>query len=193
MAADVLRITLRLRTIEHLFTDPDLSPFDPYYAPTSFAAGMDYVVGEMQRSPRTRRTELTVLLPPHQIEPDLQQRTRVAIGRYAEAWATSERQQLAVEFQRAWQVTFLAVAFFAVANLITIAYNRQGEILGASGIALDVMTEGLGVAAWVALWWPLDQLMHALWQRRLDSRAYEELNTVAVRILPDPDAPPAEG
>jgi hypothetical protein len=36
-----LHVTLRLKTIDHLFEEPDLSPFDPYYAPYSFAAGID--------------------------------------------------------------------------------------------------------------------------------------------------------
>jgi hypothetical protein len=193
VAGDVLRVTLRLKTIDHLFEEPDLSPFDPYYAPYSFAAGMDYLVGEMQRSPRAQRTELTVLLPPGTIAPGLEGRTHEAITRYAEAWAMSERQQLAVEFRRARQVVVLAACFFIVANLLTILYSRHGENLGVSEIALDVMMEGLGVAAWVALWWPLDQLMHALWQRRLDEQAYRELQSIDLRLLPDPDPPRAKG
>ena len=81
MANDTLCVTLRLKTIDHLFAEPDLSPFDPYYAPYSFAAGIDYLIGEMQRRPRARRTELTVLLPPDQIaaDPGLEARTREAI------------------------------------------------------------------------------------------------------------------
>ena len=103
-------MTLRLKSIEHLFTEPDLSPFDPYYAPYSFAAGMDYLVGEMQRRPGTTRTELTVLLPPDQIEaqPGLEARTREAIERYAEAWASSARQTQDIEGNRARRVLGVA-------------------------------------------------------------------------------------
>ena len=99
MANDTLCVTLRLKTIDHLFTEPDLSPFDPYYAPYSFAAGIDYFIGEMQRRPSATHTELTVLLPPDQIaaDPGLEARTREAIGRYAEAWASSARQTEDIE------------------------------------------------------------------------------------------------
>jgi hypothetical protein len=189
VAANTLQVTLRLKTIDHLFEEPDLSPFDPYYMPYSFAAGMDYLVGEMQRSPRVPRTELTVLLPPSAIDVGLAERTRVAIGRYAEAWAMSAKQQRAIDFWRARQVLVVAALFFAVANLVYLQYYRSGEILGASGIAVEVMAEGLGLAAWVALWWPLDQLMHAWWQRRLDEDAYQELRSIDLRLLPDPDPP----
>ena len=33
MGDDTLRVTLRLKAIDDLFRDPDLSPFDPYYCP----------------------------------------------------------------------------------------------------------------------------------------------------------------
>ena len=180
-----------MKTIEQLFAEPDLSPFDPYYAPYSFAAGMDYVVGEMQRRPRATRTELTVLLPPDQIEaqPGLEARTREAIGRYAEAWATSARQTQDIEGGRARRVLGVAALFFAVANLIYLWYGRTGAVLGVSGLLLDGAVEGLGVASWVVIWWPLDQLLHASWQHRLDERAYRTLQSIHLRVLPDPHPP----
>lgn len=74
MPDDILRVTLRLKAIDDLFRDPDLSPFDPYYSPATCVAGMDYLVGEMQRRPGDTPTELTILLPPEQLAacPDLE-------------------------------------------------------------------------------------------------------------------------
>jgi len=190
VADDTLRVTLRLMSIEHLFAEPDLSPFDPYYAPYSFAAGIDYLIGEMQRRPSATRTELTVLLPPEQIEeePGLEARTREAIGRYAEAWATSARQTQDIEAIRARRVLGVAALFFAVANFVYLWYGRTESMLGTSGLLLDVAVEGLSVASWVVIWWPLDQLLHASWQHRLDERAYRSLQDIHLRILPDPTA-----
>jgi hypothetical protein len=194
VADDTLRVTLRLKTIEHLFAEPGLSPFDPYYAPYSFAAGMDYLVGEMRRRPGATRTELTVLLPLDQIEaqPGLEARTREAIGRYAEAWASSARQTQDIEGITARRVLAVAALFFVVANLVYLWYGRTGSILGVSGIVVDVAVEGLGVASWVVIWWPLDQLMHASWQHRLDERAYRTLQGIHLRILPDPTGHPQQ-
>jgi hypothetical protein len=191
MANDTLNVSLRLKSIEHLFEEPDLSPFDPYYAPYSFAAGIDYLIGEMQRQPRATRTELTVLLPPDQIaaDPGLEARTRVAIGRYAEAWATSAQQTHAISGIRARRVLGVAALFFAVANLFYLWYGRTGgSVFGVSGILLDVAVEGLSVASWVAVWWPLDQLLHANWQLRLDEDSYRMLQGLSLRVLPDPTA-----
>lgn len=189
MAKDPLRVTLRLKSIDDLFDEPDLSPFDPYYAQYSFAAGMDYLVGEMQRSPGAKRTELTVLLPPDQIDPGLEERTRVAIDRYATAWGASARQTREVERYKTFRVAGVALLVFFIANFLYLRYGQTGSILGASGILTDVLVEGLSIASWVVLWWPLDQLLHVGWQHYLDERAYHALKDINLRILPDPNPP----
>lgn len=188
MSGHALHVTLRLKTIDHLFEEPDLSPFDPYYAPYSFSAGVDYLVGEMRRSPGARSTELTVLLPPGAIAPGIEPRTREAIGRYAEAWANSARQERTIELLQARRVLIVTLLFFVVANIITIQHSRTEAVLGLSGLWVDVLVEGLSIASWVALWWPLDQLMHAVWLQRQDERAYQALRGIDLRILPDPAA-----
>jgi len=43
------------------------------------------------------------------------------------------------------------------------------------------------VAAWVAIWWPLDQLLHASWQLRLVERSYRTLQGIHLQVLPDPN------
>jgi hypothetical protein len=194
VADDILCVTLRLKTIDHLFEEPDLSPFDPYYAPYSFAAGMDYLIGEMQRRPTATRTELTVLLPPGQIgaEPGLEARTREAIGRYAGAWANSARQRQDIEGIWGRRVLGIAALFFAVANFVYLWYGQTESVLGVSGILLDVAVEGLSVASWVVIWWPLDQLLHANWQLRRDERSYRTLQGIHLQILPDPTAQPRQ-
>jgi hypothetical protein len=193
MPDDCLRVTLRLKAIDDLFRDPDLSPFDPYYSPTTCVAGMDYLVAEMQRRPGDTPTELTVLLPPDQIAacPDLEARTRAAIARYSEAWASTTRQSRDVETYKTKRVAGVAVLIFLVANLLFIWYGRTGSILGVSNILLDVMMDGLSITSWVAIWWPLDQLLHARWQSQQDENAYHSLQGISLRILPDPTPPEA--
>jgi hypothetical protein len=187
MSDDTLRLTLRLKTIDDFFAMPDLSPFDPCYAPYSVMAGIDYVLGEMQRTPHVKRIDLTILLPPAQVlaAPDLETRTREAIGRYAAARMSATAQARAVELRTARTVGGIAVVFFVVAHLLQYHYSRAGSIFGESGAAVDVLMEGISVGAWVALWWPLD-LLYQQWQSRGQMRAYRALPHIDLRIVPDP-------
>jgi hypothetical protein len=194
-----LPIALRLKRIDDLFAAPDLTPFDPAFAPSSFGPGIDYVVQEMERRPDAERVELTLILPADEIaaEPDLEARTREAVARYARAWLAVREQQREVAVRQAWAVAGSAILFFAVANFLSLQYAQDGSLFGLTGDVIDVLLDGLGVAAWVALWWPFDQLFQR-WQGRLEERTYQSLPGIAVQVLPAPVssfdlAPPSPG
>lgn len=184
-----LTITLRLKSIDDLFTAPETSPFDPDFGPSSFGPGIEYVVAEMQRFPNAAPVELIVLLPPDAIaaDPGLELRTREAIGRYARAWIAADDQRRDVGIRQARTVAGSAILFFAAANFLALQYARDGSLFGLEGDVMDVLLDGLGVGAWVALWWPFDQFFQR-WQGRLEERTHRRLPGVAVRLLPDPDS-----
>lgn len=184
-----LTIALRLKKIEDLFAAPDVSPFDPTFAPYSFGPGIDYAVAEMQRFPDATHVELVISLPGDEIaaHPGLEARTREAIARYTQAWLAAREQQRDLGLRQARTVARSAVIFFAVANFLSIQYARDGSLLGLSGDVMDVLLDGLGVGAWVALWWPFDQFFQR-WQGRLEERAYRALPGVTIRLLADPEA-----
>ena len=184
---DLLTIELRLKRIEDLFAVPDLTPFDPAFAPSSFGPGIDYVVQEMERRPDAERVELTVVLPADEIaaQPDLEARTQEAITRYARAWLAVWELQREVAVRQARTVAGGAILFFAVANFLSLQNARDGSLFGLSGDVIDVLLDGLSVGAWVALWWPFDQLFQR-WQGRLEERTYQSLPGIAVRVLPAP-------
>ena len=58
-----------------------------------------------------------------------------------------------------------------MANFLSLQYARDGALFGLTGDVMDVLLDGLGVGAWVALWWPFDQLFQR-WQGRLEERTY---------------------
>ena len=184
---DPLTIVLRLKRINDLFATPDLTPFDPAFAPSSFGPGIDYVVQEMERRPDAERVELTVILSADEIaaQPDLEARTGEAITRYARAWLAVWEQQREVAVRQARTVAGGAILFFAVANFLSLQYARDGSLFGLSGDVIDVLLDGLSVAAWVALWWPFD-LLFQRWQGRLEEHTYRSLPDIAVRVLPAP-------
>lgn len=186
-----LTITLRLKNIDDLFTAPELSPFDPSFAPYSFGPAIEYVVQEMERHPDARGTTLTILVPPDQLaaDPALETRTHEAIARYTRAWTAARELEREVGVRQARTVAGSAVLFFAAANLLSLQYARDGSLLGLSGDVMDVLLDGLGVGAWVALWWPFDRLFQ-WWQGRLEERTVRALPGVMVRVSPDSAAPP---
>ena len=53
---------------------------------------------------------------------------------------------------------------------------------------MDVLLDGIGVGAWVALCWPFDQFFQR-WQGRLEERTIRALPGITLRLAPDPEPP----
>ena len=190
MADDTLRVTLRLKTIDHLFAEPDLSPFDPYYAPYSFAAGMDYLIGEMQRRPRATRTELTVLLPPDQIaaEPGwkraharrsgaTRRRGPTPLGRPGTSRGSGGAgpRRCAARFRRCQVPLPLVQPDRVGARVLRDIARRGGGGAIGSRVGGDLVATRPIAARELAA--------------RLDERSYRTLQGIDLRILPDPNPP----
>jgi hypothetical protein len=81
----VLRLTLRYANIDSLFEKPDVSPFSEDFLEYGTVPGVEYIYNELLANPRLKRVQTTIVLPPEQITPDLEWRTREAIQRYCVA------------------------------------------------------------------------------------------------------------
>jgi hypothetical protein len=78
----VLRVTLRYANINSLFERPEISPFSEDFHEYNTISGIEHIYGELQANPSLKKVETTIVLPPEQITPNLEQRTREAIQRY---------------------------------------------------------------------------------------------------------------
>ncbi len=171
-----LQVTLRLRDINHLFEEPDITPFSEYYEPYSFKTGMDYIVGELYAHPHTALIQLTVLLPAEQITPDLEVRSIEAIRKYSAAWVGDARQNM----YRDWYLgtRALLTGLGAVMVLVPCSYYLEA----AKNNLYHLLATGPEVLLWLLLWWPLELLTFQLWEDRLEQRAYGALQNITLTI-----------
>ncbi len=63
-------------------------------------------------------------------------------------------------------------AFIGASRLV----NNENDLF------LQIISEGLAVAGWVALWFPLESLTFTVWQHRLDKRIYSLLMDMELAI-----------
>ncbi|MGQ0549896.1 MAG: hypothetical protein ACT4PY_09565 [Armatimonadota bacterium] len=174
-----LELTLRLQDIHDLFTPPALTPFSDGYHEHSLKAGVEHILGELYAHPSAGRINLTVLLPEDRITPGLHRETQQAIERYANARITAARH----EVNKVWYQGTRALPVAVVGLLILI----QGSLplMEARSYWLQVLGNGLNVAGWVAVWFPLDALIFQVWLSRQEKRAYRVLQNTQVAVRPD--------
>ena len=172
----VYQTTLRLHDINHLFDEPNISPFSDYYQPYSFKTGMDYIVDELYSHPSAEEIKLTVLLPAEQITPDLEAKTLKAVRKYSEAWAQNARQGQDIARYKGLRTLRVGILAFLVLNGLALWFGSYANF----GIRL--LSGGLLIGGWVLLWWPLDALAFGVWENRLEESAYKALKNVQLTI-----------
>jgi hypothetical protein len=172
----VLRVTLRYTDINSLFKSPDISPFSEEYNEYCTTSGIEHIYGELQANPSLKRVEATILLPREQITPTLEQRTQEAIRRYCLARSREVGQSERALRWRALRALAFGLILFAVYVLLQ---DNMQDIL-----VLKLISEGMDILIWVALWFPIDALFFGLLSYDLNSESYERASEMQLKIEP---------
>ena len=176
MADRTLVASYRLENPRHLFQAPD-DPFSPDYG---IGPVLDEVVNDLYTTTSYRHVQLTLELPPEETTPGSVERIRTAIGRYCDQ---SERELDRTRRGERFRATFaLVIALTALVCFVIV--NRSVQDSG--DFVVEVVIEGLTVAFWVAVWFPLDTLLFGQWQHRLDQRIYTTIAAMDLVVVASP-------
>jgi len=176
---DSLDLILRLRRIEDLFEEPDITPFSEWYEIYSERSGIGYVLDELSDTPDVDTINLTIRLPDADITDGLALKVERAVAKYCRARLRAIEEKWDTE--RARNLRMLLFAICSVALLVTVSHLLSR--IDSPGV--DVVAEGLSIASWVMLWYPLQNLVFTRWEHRADRRVLLALEeSIAIRIQP---------
>lgn len=178
----IYALDLRLLQVEHLFSAPGLSPFSPEYREHNYTSGIEFIADELYANTSYNRVRLTLVLPPDQITPGLETEIRTAIGRYCRGRLKDIEHQIHASRWRGRRALLLAI--LALIVFTSAAILLASVITPENAIILGVVSEGLAIAAWVALWVPLEMLLFTVWEHRLDYKIYTLLLDMELIIEP---------
>jgi hypothetical protein len=124
------------------------------------------------------------VLPAPAIAPDLEQRAADAVRRYCAVKLSELGDDLRQLERHGWRM--LIAGLVAVLVLNTIAKPLQDS----SDSILELIADGLQIAAWVTLWVPINLLVYDRWYSRRDQQIYRELRAMEISIVPEDERPP---
>lgn len=174
----VFEITLRLSSKEELFKKPEITPFSQDYQIYSYTSGIEFISDELYADTSYEGVHLTLILPQSETVGGLEQDIKAAVKRYCGGRLKDiEHDILATRWRgrRALIVSFIALfVFIGLAKLI----NDDNSLI------LQIISEGLEIAGWVALWFPLELLTFTVWQHRLEKKIFTLLMNMDVTVTP---------
>lgn len=180
---DALDVTLRLRSLDELFSPPDTTPFSEDYQVHSYTSGIEFIVDELSADPTRHRLHVTLVVAGVHDAEETAREVESAVRRYGTARLTKVDHDLAATRWRGLRV--LAVSILAMFVLITASRLVDDD----TSVIREVISEGFSIAGWVALWFPLELLSFTVWEYRMDRRVLRTLMDLDVTVI-SPDVVP---
>jgi hypothetical protein len=168
-------IHLELSGPDELFTAPRL---DPLGGQPHADSGIQRILNRIRPHPG-RPVRTTLHLPAATQTPDLEVRLRSGLQQYSDVRDAQIANDLASLRQEGLATLARGVLFLA---LCMIGSWLLGESRSLPAIVTRFLEEGLVIAGWVALWYPLDALLYQRWPLKRERHLNEQLRRMDLRI-----------
>jgi hypothetical protein len=161
-------IHLELADPRELFHPAELDPIGgrPYAEP-----GLERILNRIRPRP-DRPVRATLRLPAAACAADLEARMRSGLQQYCDHRIVQIANDIASLRQEGLATLWRGLLFLA---LCMVGSQLLGEPKFLPGILARFLDEGLIIAGWVALWYPLDALLYQHWPLKRERRLYQSL------------------
>jgi hypothetical protein len=174
-ATNIHDVHLDLADPRELFHPAELDPIggQPYAEP-----GLERILNRIRPRP-DRPVRATLRLPAATRTPDLETRMRSGLQRYCDHRIGQIGNDIASLRQEGLATLWRGLLFLALCML---GSQVLGEPKFLPGILARFLDEGLIIAGWVALWYPLDALLYQHWSLKRERRLYEQLRVMDLKF-----------
>jgi len=175
---DANTIKIDLNSLEELFGQPNADPFDPA---SRYIPGIDEIVGQLKLLSARRRREQHILisLPPQLNGAALEEKIRAALRRYCDARVQQSQRDLDNVKRKAPRALIYSLV------IITVGLTLAGLLMN-SGILSDtfrvLLSNGLTIFAWVALWEPAGIYLYEWMPLAADKHIYQLLKRLELSV-----------
>lgn len=168
-------IQLDLADPRELFHAAELDPIggQPYAEP-----GLERILNRIRPQP-DRPLRATLRLPAAARTPDLEARVRSGLQHYCDHRIAQITNDIASLRQEGLATLWRGLLFLALCML---GSQMLGEPKFLPGILARFLDEGLIIAGWVALWYPLDALLYQHWPLKRERRLYQSLRDMELKL-----------
>jgi hypothetical protein len=126
---------------------------------------------------------LVLLLPPKEMEPDLEAKVRSGIQRFCTLKIEDNNNKLRFLRQLWWRSAFNGVLFLAVCILLANLFGSDWLPFLPS-LFKSILAEGFTIIGWVGLWHPVETLLYDWIPIARENDVYQFIRAMDIEILP---------
>jgi hypothetical protein len=174
-ASDKVTLELSITDSMQLFNSMDPAPF---HARDLDPTVVEYIVDWAEEQPRQAALSLEVSLSEETLSDHDTKTLREALRESFRRRANAERRRLARLFRDGRISLLIGVAFVAVAILVSDAIAS----LFASQRLVQLVQDSVVIAAWVALWHPVNIFLYDWWPMRAQAKLFDRLSEMDMKL-----------
>ena len=168
-------IQLELTDPRELFHPAEL---DPIGGQSHAESGVERILNRIRPRPN-RPVRTTLRLPSSARTSDLEARLRSGLQQYCDQRIGQITNDIASLRQEGLATLWRGLIFLALCML---GSQLLGEPKFLPGILARFLDEGLIIAGWVALWYPLDALLYQHWPLKRERRLHQALRDMELKL-----------
>jgi len=172
--------------IRHLFVAPDVDPLSRREGEVVGEPALLRIVRKLMATRGLERAyKLVVHLPAERIEPELEERTRVALSRYSAIKIEDNEAQLRFMRREAGRLLIRGMLILLVCMGLSSLFSSE-TITGIPPLIATTLGEGFNVLGWVMLWRPIEAFFFNPLPVRASNAAHHFLQQLRLEIRPAP-------
>jgi hypothetical protein len=177
-------LVVRVGEIRDLFAAPDTDPLAQNEGEVMGEPALLRVARKLMAAHRMSGAhKLVVLLPENRVEPDLAERTRIALERYCTLKLEDNEDQLRLMRREAGSLLLRGVLILLVCVGVSSVF-RSETITFLPLLVNSALGEGFNVIGWVMLWAPVEAYFFNPIPIRRSSTVHRFLKTLRIEIRP---------
>ncbi len=146
--SNIYQIPVRLKCLQDLYEAPD---FDPFAAQSDHLSGVERIFREMRRKQPKGAVRVTISLPADRFSSDLEPACAAAVRRICDLEIEQIDDELA---SIRWEGTRSFLVGLLVWNVCLFLALSFGAIESLPDFPRQLISDGLIIVGWVALWYP---------------------------------------
>ena len=174
---------VEIEDIRHLLMAP---PRDVYSSQPYMYMGQSVVDRLLEhfaqeKRPESKRHRLILLMPEDRVAGDMSARCEEALDRYTSTKIDDNLKKMAAIRRRGLFMIPYAMLFLVASVGIGILIGSE-VLPGIPPLWATVLSEGMFIVGWVAMWGPLDTLLFGRFPYRVEIRALQALERMTIEI-----------
>jgi hypothetical protein len=178
MEKKLYEIKLKLKDFRQFFNSLDPSPFLERDLDDDAS---EYIVESVKDFPIKRPMRIVILLPKEQVNQELKDNIQAAIRHFFSYKLESTSRRLRKHLEKGRKAFFIGIIFLTLALTLSQLISQKF-----TGFFSRIVSEGLDIAGWVALWEPISIFLYDWWPITKDRKIFEKLKNMKAIIKPLP-------